>query len=283
MTLVAVWCNEENPSSPSLWIATDSRLSDGEQRLIDEGVKLFELQVICRAPGEAGFFTKPYYASSYGLASVGHSILYQNVYACAGPLLANLCDVHGRLPAAHHVAEFVARLTYEYVMSLGQVRFNASDVGLVLAGYCPVADRLRAFEIRANLIQGEITPSFKELDLLEGNVHFFGAATHDAARRIAEIRADWTDGILYHRAPFALVVEFVENDAYPTIGGELQAGFTIGRDFYRVATVRPIHDGDSAVMVLNNLKVDEVGTVGPCTVLSLPAMTVGRRAPLPGS
>jgi hypothetical protein len=61
MTLLAVWCAEER-----LWMASDSRLSDGGGPLIDEGVKIFELPVVCRAFSEqAGFFPDVYFATSF--------------------------------------------------------------------------------------------------------------------------------------------------------------------------------------------------------------------------
>lgn len=43
VTLGAIWLNDEQPESPRLWMATDSRISDEVGSLIDEGIKLYEL------------------------------------------------------------------------------------------------------------------------------------------------------------------------------------------------------------------------------------------------
>jgi hypothetical protein len=48
MTLLVTWISSEQ-GNERLWMASDSSLSDGGGTLIDQGVKLFELPIICRA------------------------------------------------------------------------------------------------------------------------------------------------------------------------------------------------------------------------------------------
>lgn len=58
MTLAAVWCSYENAAAPVLWMASDSRISAEKDRLIDEGVKVFEIPVVCRGAGPDGSLIK---------------------------------------------------------------------------------------------------------------------------------------------------------------------------------------------------------------------------------
>lgn len=41
MTLAAIWCNYEIPEAPVLWMASDSRISAEEGRLIDSAGLIF--------------------------------------------------------------------------------------------------------------------------------------------------------------------------------------------------------------------------------------------------
>ncbi len=67
--------------------------------MLDEGGKLFSLPVTCRKPNEAGFFSAPYFNQQVGLACVGGSLIYQQVYACAIPILSNLGGFEGNVPS----------------------------------------------------------------------------------------------------------------------------------------------------------------------------------------
>ena len=71
MTLAAVWCSYEDPEAPCLWMASDSRISDGLGTLIDEGIKLYEVPVVCRQPGTAGFFDRLSFATAIGMVGAG--------------------------------------------------------------------------------------------------------------------------------------------------------------------------------------------------------------------
>lgn len=122
-----------------LWMASDSRLSDEGRSLIDEGVKLFELPVICRAPDEhTGDFVEIYFANTLALGCTGHSVIYHQIQANLVPLLGNLVGLRGNMPSLADVANFTAAIGTQYVQSLGLRRPQTADrVRLVLAGLCP--------------------------------------------------------------------------------------------------------------------------------------------------
>ena len=76
MTLAAVWCSHETPGMPTLWMASDSRISDGHKRLIDEGIKLYEVPVVCRWPSAHGLFACPCVASLIVFLCAGVALVF---------------------------------------------------------------------------------------------------------------------------------------------------------------------------------------------------------------
>jgi hypothetical protein len=81
-------------------MASDSRLSDPEGILIDQGVKISEIPLICRsAVPETGFFTNVYFANTLALGCLGGSLIYQQIQANLLPLLRNLIGLLNSVPS----------------------------------------------------------------------------------------------------------------------------------------------------------------------------------------
>jgi hypothetical protein len=268
VSLVAVWRNEEE--SPSIWVATDSRISDRAGVLLDEGGKLFSVPVLCRRPGDTGLFSVPYFSQEVGLACVGGSLVYQQVYACLVPVLSNLIAFEETPPSQEDVAGAVARVTTWYVMSLGQRDPAAHGVGLVLAGYCAPHARQEAYRFEPRF-EEQMFRQFeaRTLSFDAGTTHFFGDRIEVARQALAEERERVSDEepILLHRAPLRVLRQFIDDPQYPTIGGDVQLGFVSGANFTRVATVAPrVWGQPEAYMRLNNIDLDDIGPVGPCQI-----------------
>lgn len=273
MSLIAVWKNEEQPAAPSVWAATDTRISDHGSVLIDEGGKLFSLPMLCRSAGADGFFTVPYFAQDLGLACVGATLLYQHVYSCLVPILSSLVGDGDHAPSLEDVAHTTSVVTTTYVASLGNYTPQAHHVTLVLFGYCGVHLAHEAFALRP-LFEDQLFVRFEptQLDLANGQAHFFGDCVPAASTQLDELRASRSVDIVWHRAPINVVRSFVADQAFPTIGGDVQIGFTLGSNFTRVATVAPRVIGQpAALMRLNNIDLDRIGPVGPCAV-GIPGM-----------
>src|SRR5215218_623450 len=118
MTLAAAWCNYEREDAPSVWMASDSRISADEAPLIDEGIKIYELPVICRVPGEQGFFDEEVIATSVGIACAGSSLVFQHVAGTLVPILSNLISVDRRAISISDIAHLIAKVTTLYVRSV---------------------------------------------------------------------------------------------------------------------------------------------------------------------
>jgi hypothetical protein len=73
MSLLSAWIPQED--QPRIWIASDSRLSDDERILMNEGVKIFEVPIVCRRPGTSGHFDTVDFATTVGLGCVGGSLI----------------------------------------------------------------------------------------------------------------------------------------------------------------------------------------------------------------
>ena len=260
MTLLAVWCAEER-----LWMASDSRLSGGGGSLIDEAVKIFELPVVCRAPSEqSGFFEDIYFATRLGLGCAGHSLIYQQVQATLLPLLGNLIGRRGAIPAMVDIASFVGEVGTQYVRSLGRRRPEDADrVKMLLVGWCPIERRLAAYEVRPEIVGSMM--SFKVLSLDLSDVHFVGDACAQAQVLYKGISAADQSGAPRSRAPLNVIRQLIDDATTPTIGGDVQVGFTVGRTFQRVRTGRPIPGREpKAAFWLNAICTDDLPQIGPC-------------------
>jgi hypothetical protein len=278
VSLVAVWRNEEaelpwrneEAELPSIWVATDSRISGHAGVLLDEGGKLFSLPVVCRRPDDRGWFDIPYFAQEIGLACVGGSLIYQQVYACLIPVLSNLISMNAMIPSQEDIAGAVARVTTRYVASLGQRDPSAHRVRLVLVGHCALHERQEACELTPMFESGLFRQfDVQALGLEEGATRFFGDHVDDAQKALTDERerADADHSILWHRAPIDVLKKFIADPERNTIGGDVQLGYVRGMSFTRVTTVAPRFAGQSeACMRLNNIDLDEIGSVGPCQI-----------------
>lgn len=115
-------------------MASDSRISAEKDRLIDEGVKVFEIPVVCRGAGPDGFFDQKYFEGTIGLACAGGTLVFQNVYGTLVPMLGNLISPPRAIPSVGDIADLIGRLMTLYVRSLGARRPDAHQVSIVVGG-----------------------------------------------------------------------------------------------------------------------------------------------------
>ena len=221
-------------------MASDSRVSDSHGVLIDEGVKLYELPVICRKPGPSGFFDTPFFGTTIGLACAGGTLVYQQVYATLVPIFANLAGNGSSIPSVAGLAAFIGAITAEYVRSLGSRRSaEAAAVSVVVAGHFEGRPP-EAFQLKPNT---ENHP--------EGLITFTEQALDFTSNRV--------------RAPLNVVRALINDSDVATIGGEVQIGLSNGVGFHRVTTVVPAPgQAPRALQLLNAIDLDSLPPVGPC-------------------
>lgn len=267
MTLTATWIANER-SSPTLWMASDSRINDGGNGpLIEEGVKLFELPVVCRRPGPSHLFDEQYFATTLGLACCGSTLVFQQVYATLVSALGRLGGF-GDLPTLTEIAELVGRVMTFYVRSLGANRPRQATAGAVLAGRDPVTGSLQALDLcRSTDADGMVRFEPSPLDLERGRVHFAGDAGAIARAKsvVAAMRADPQPGQPNERVALNALRALIDDSSYPTVGGDIQLGLDYGSGFQRHVTVTPPLPGSAAAQSrLNNIDMTLMWSVGPC-------------------
>lgn len=218
MTLAAAWCSYEVPESPVLWMASDSRISADEGRLIDEGVKIFEVPVVSRAPGPSGFFDRTYFESTIGLACAGGTLVFQNVYGTLVPMLGNLISPTRAIPSFGDIADLIGRLMTLYVRSLGRRRPDAHRVSIVVGGVSADGS-LAAYDLSARQgTSGLVEFLSTEVDLEPGRVHFIGQHIDDAQRLLRELIDKDEPGASRHRAALNVIRVFIDDQAKTAIG-----------------------------------------------------------------
>jgi hypothetical protein len=254
-------------------MASDSRISAEKGRLIDEGVNVFEIPVICRGAGRDGSFDQRYFESTIGLACAGGTLVFQNVYGTLVPMLGNLISPARAIPSVVDIADLIGRLMTLYVRSLGARRPDAHQVSIVVGGSevdgSPVAFELRSTVGPDALI--EFLPM--EVDLSPRKVRFIGESIGEAEELVQELIARNEPGASRDRAALNVIRSFIDDEAKPTIGGDVQIGHTARGAFRRVASVAPgpTHSKRS-LRRLNSIGLDELGLVGQC-VIGTEAMT----------
>jgi hypothetical protein len=273
MTLAATWCSYENPEVPVLWMASDSRISAEKDRLIDEGVKVFEIPVVCRGANPAGHFDQTYFEGTVGLACAGGTLVFQNVYGTLVPMLGNLISPQRAVPSVRDIAGLIGRLMSLYVRSLGAQRPDAHRVSIVTGGLL-IDDRPVAFDLSPRIDRDglvEFLPT--EVTLAPGQIHFIGHSVAAARGLANELIEKDEPGAPRDRAALNVIRAFINDPKQPTIGGDIQIGHTVRGMFRRVASVAPgPAQSKKSFRRLNSIELDELGLVGEC-VIGTEAMT----------
>jgi hypothetical protein len=268
VTLGAIWCNDEEPGPRRLWMATDSRISDDEGKLIDEGIKLYELPIVCRSPGPSRFYDSPFFTTAVGMAGAGGSLVYQHVCGTLVPILGNLIGAGTAVPSMADIASLTSAVTTRYVRSLGEWRpSGAYRVTLVVGGES-AEDGPEAYKLSPHMAEDGLLAFVAEpLDLETGVVHFIGDRIEDARAMLDDLAERNEPGAPRHRVALNVIRAFIDDPRVPTIGGDVQIGYTTGRGFRRVASVIPDRtQPEKALRLLNSIDLDALPPVGPCAI-----------------
>jgi hypothetical protein len=249
-------------------MASDSRISDAEAPLIDQGIKLYEVPIVCRSPGPEGFFDRIVFEGAIGMLGAGASLIFQHVYGTLVPLLGNLIYPEPAAPSIAELASFVGRVTTVYVRSLGQRRHDAHRVSIIIGGESPTGGP-QAYELTPRRgAQGLIEFVPEPLELTDGVAHFIGDRTEDAQAMYRDLAERDEPGASRQRAALNVIRSFIENPEIRSVGGEVQIGYSAGARFHRVGSVVPGEGPppSPARRLLNSVDLDELGPVGPCAL-----------------
>lgn len=226
MTAIAIWCNHEVPNNAALWVAADSRVSASNGSiLIEDGAKIFGLPVVCRSPGDDGFFSRVYHEHTYGYCFAGSTLMGQNTLLSITPLFSNLISTNSYVPSlsdiAQHALAHFRRSFDEYKQRMGQ---NAIFEAAVF-GYCHKEQCLSAFHFSPKIgsdgiVHVELIPhkSMKDKQFI-----YLGDEKKVMRARIEEaFSRETVPGRAVTRIPRYVIQDSIDDDTFGSIGGDIQ-------------------------------------------------------------
>jgi hypothetical protein len=226
MTAIVIWLNNENPANPSLWIASDSRVSKHDTTLIDDAVKIFALPIVCRSPGKEGFFSQLSYFHTYGYCFAGNTLLGQNTFLALIPLLSNLATVERYIPQMSDVADFILEYLSRAFDDYKVIAREQAAIEVALFGWCHVTNKQHIFHYHPNRENNVWRLKCEHhTDLKEKSFVYLGDHKPEMRQKIKDAfngNGEYDQPL--SRIPRSVIEEQIQNGTYASIGGDLQLG-----------------------------------------------------------
>ncbi len=271
MTAIAIWCNQENDSTPSLWVAADSRVTSPNRAiLVEDAAKVIGLPIVCRSPGPTGFFSNIYYEHTIGYCFAGSTLMGQNSYLGFAPMLSNLISPTGYVPSMADIARHVLallRLTFdEYKFRVGQgAVFEAA-----IFGFCHRNNKLSTYHFHPEMIDGTVQLTSTAYEGMRANEFaYLGDEGESMRANIARAFAgEATPGRPLSRAPRYVIQDRIDDETSESIGGDIQLGIADRFGFRPLTLCKPRAHGQSAAYMsyLGRELTDDIGYVGEAMV-----------------
>ncbi|AWB34717.1 hypothetical protein [Orrella marina] len=243
MTAIAIWFNNESQEHPTLWVAADSRISASQtgRVLLEDGAKIFPLQIVCREPGADGFFSNLSYFHSVGFCFAGNTLMGQNAYLSLAPLLSNLISPTGYVPSmadiARYVHTYLQRTFDDYKSRVGKhAIFEAA-----LFGYCHSIKALAIIHFRPQMSDGMCVLGASTKNVMRtGEFQYLGDKNELMTKRLSEALSGVpAPGRPISRMPRYVIQDCIDDESLPSIGGDLQLGIASSFGFQPLALCKP--------------------------------------------
>ena len=248
MTAIAIWLNNEDPESPALWVASDSRVSrDQNDTLIDDAAKVFALPVVCRLPGENGFFSQIGFFHTYGYCFAGSTLLGQNTFLALMPLLSNLATTRNHAPLMADVASFIFNYLGRAFDDYKAIACENSAIEVALFGWCPSTQKQHIFHYFPDKDENGVymLKCTDHTDLKEKSFVYLGDHRSDMTQKIQNaFDGDCEPGRPLSRTPRYVIEEHINNAEYKAIGGGLQLGIADRFGFRPFSICKPRVHGE---------------------------------------
>ncbi|MEH2123224.1 hypothetical protein [Nostoc sp.] len=276
MTAIAIWFNNEMSENPSLWVASDSRVSNNKNStLIDDAAKVFALPVVCRFPGEDGFFSQIGYFHTYGYCFAGSTLLGQNTFLALMPLLSNLATVQPYIPQMADVADFILQYLGRAFDDYKVIACEHSGVEVALFGWCHVTQKQHIFHYYPVKDDNEYVLKCTDYtDLNEKSFVYLGEDRKDMTQKIQKaFNGDSEPGRPLSRIPRYIIEEHIQNSEYKTIGGNLQLAIADRFGFrpFSICKPRAIGKPEAYLSYLGYELHQDIKNVGDA-IVNLPGM-----------
>jgi hypothetical protein len=144
MTLAAVWKVGER-----VYAIADTRISRSRGNVLTEhGPKLLPIFMLCKQPGQSGFFDRIAYGASFGFAYAGSTLSALSTHAFSNTLCQNLVGPSGVAPAGlDEIAVAIGEIACRYMREIGQLSGHEALFSAIVFGFCIRAERFRAFQL----------------------------------------------------------------------------------------------------------------------------------------
>jgi hypothetical protein len=273
MTTIACWFNKES-SQHSIWVCGDSKISNQTSTLLESGAKIFSIPVLCLSTSDSGFFDKPIYYTTLGLAYAGSSLIGLNLNAALSTCLSKL-NTLGKPPSLNDIAAFACSLLHLYV---SQLSFSAGSNALceiAIIGYCPLENKLKIYHLEPQLGVSEFHYKITAHSISDSEDSFVLLLGCDKDRISAQIASQRSEqkNIAWWREPKKVIEAEVSSSENPKIGGHTQLGICDQFGFQVYSLCRP-HQLEQSPAYLSYLGFDvtaDIGKIGECYI-GMPGM-----------
>lgn len=242
MTAIAIWLNEEVDGHPALDVAADSLvIGNRSTQLINDASKIFPLRVECRVPSANGIFSELSSSCVYGYAFAGSTLLGQNSYLSLAPLVGSFISTEPYSPSLEDVSEYVLRYL-RIVYDESKIRGQSASFEVALFGYCPIQRRMEVhhfFPVPGRDTGPEMQRTMHQ-DLKSGECIYLGSYKDEFWQALSVAsHGPSAPGRPISRAPKHVIEDFIADEDYPEIGGDLQLWSARSFGLYPYLLVRP--------------------------------------------
>ncbi|MES2686246.1 MAG: hypothetical protein V4706_05445 [Pseudomonadota bacterium] len=239
MTLAIAWRSEGR-----IHLASDTRITLGDNQYSDVGIKVIAVPVIVTDTGGLGPGISEIFRQSYGFAYAGSFVNAGTFCEVIGELLQHVQYVQEKgtlsfLTICDFLVEYSSYISTEicaYLTRHGRYEF-------FFTGFCPKEQRLRAARFRFEHADGHAQATYDEIIRSEGEYVAIGSGASNAEARIKEDRD--------YRSMLLVLNEVIDSKEVPSVGGDLQYG-SFGKDrnfgisgISRITLETVIHNGQT--------------------------------------
>jgi hypothetical protein len=222
--------------------------------LTEHGPKILPITVVCKQPGDSGFFDREAYRADFGFAYSGSTLSGLAAHALSSTLLSKLIGApRTPPPSLSEIAYFVAGASSEYMREVCQLAGRDGLFFSIVFGWCPERRALRVFELTPVYGQHPLTVDVQERALepikLQGSAAqstiVIGTEPNLLRDAIDEQLTDArrrgeTHDIIAFDAPKRALRKLIAEGANEMVGGSIQQAWATPGGFQIVSNMEPI-------------------------------------------
>lgn len=222
--------------------------------LTEHGPKILPITVVCKQPGDSGFFDREVHRADIGFAYSGSTLSALATHALSATLLSKLIAApRTPPPPLSEVAAFVAGAASEYMREVCQLAGRDGLFSAIVFGWCPEQRSLRVFQLIPAYAQNPLTVDVQERSLMP--ITLQGSADQSAVvigtspillrdaidKELADARQRGeTLDIVAFDAPKRALRQLIAEGASEMVGGSIQQAWATPEGLQIVSSLEPI-------------------------------------------